>query len=93
MHTVYRKHINRITGEMYNSLRNKIVTFAHRDEDMIRKLIRVHPKLEYAAVMWSLPMKKHIQKIERIQKTATTSLKKRKNIIAMGDFSYCREIW
>ena len=63
------KHINKVTGEVYNLLRNIRLSFTFLDEEMMRKLIvsMIRPKLEYAAIIcWSAYKKKHINKIERI---------------------------
>merc|ERR1712035_20916 len=67
------KHINRITADTYNLVRNMKVAFSHVDENMVSKLITflIRPKLEYAATVWSPSTKKHIRKLERIQRAAT----------------------
>ena len=43
------------------------------DENMVSKLITslICPKLEYAATVWSPGTRKHIRKLERIQRAAT----------------------
>ena len=40
---------------------------------MMRKIITsmIRPRLEYAAVIWSPHEKKHIRKLERVQRAAT----------------------
>ena len=55
------KHMNNITGEIYNLLRNIWVAFTYVDEDMIKKLITtfVHLRLEYTAKVWLPSKKKH----------------------------------
>ena len=49
------KHIDKITCETFNLLRNILVAFTYVDEDMIKKLITtlVPPRLECAATAWS----------------------------------------
>ncbi len=49
------------------------MAFTYLDGDMIRKLIvtLICPRLEYAGVAWSPSLKKHIRKLERIQRVAT----------------------
>ena len=53
------KHINKITGDTYQLLRNIKMVLKYLDEEMINKLITtlIQPKLEYATVIW-LPQKK-----------------------------------
>ncbi len=65
-------HINQICRDTYNLVRNIRVAFTYMDKDMMRKLITtmIRPKLEYAEVVWSPHKKKHIQKLERIQRMA-----------------------
>ena len=67
------KHVNRITAETYNLLRNIKVAFTYVDEEMIKKLViaLIRPRLEYAATVWSPSTKKHIRKLEMIQRAAT----------------------
>ncbi len=69
----FGKHINRITGEAYNLLRNIKVAFTYLDEQMVKKLITtmIRPRLEYAALVWSPRLKKEIRKLERIQRAET----------------------
>ena len=57
------KHINNITGETYNLLRNIWVAFTYVDEDMIKKLITILVQLRYecTAKVW-LPSKKKKKK-------------------------------
>ncbi len=73
-------HINKITGEAYSVLTRNRIALNYLDEEMLRKIIEtvIRPRLEYAAVVWSPNLKKHIVKIERVQRVATkmlTSLK------------------
>lgn len=66
-------HINRIFGETYNLVKNIGLAFHYLDKEMMRKLIvtMIRPRLEYAGVVWSPHKKKHIRKIERLQRMAT----------------------
>ena len=67
------KHINRIVGGAFALLADIRVAFKHMDENMMKKLIvsLVRPRLEYAQVVWSPHLKKHIHKLERVQRAAT----------------------
>ena len=67
------KHINKIFGDTFRTLRNIEVAFHYMDKDMLKKIFTtmIRPKLEYAAVVWSPSKKKHIRKLERIQRIAT----------------------
>ena len=67
------KHINRLFGQAYGTLQNIKVAFHYMDKDMMKKIITtmIRPKLEYAAVAWSPHCKKHVNKLERIQRIAT----------------------
>ena len=67
------KHIIRIFGDTFMMLRNIRMAFHFLDKDMRRKIITtvIRPKLEYAEVIWSPLKKKHVLKLERIQKIAT----------------------
>ena len=67
------KHINKIIGSAYRLLTNMRVAFNYMDEEMLRELIvsMIRPRMEYAAVVWSPHLKKHINKIERVQRMAT----------------------
>ena len=67
------KHIGKIFGDTYRMLRNIRVAFHYMDKEMMKKILTtmIRPKLEYAAVIWSPHMKKDINKLERIQRTAT----------------------
>ncbi len=55
------RHVNKITAETYNLLRNTRAAFCYFDEEMVRKLIvtLIRPRLEYAAMAWSPSLKKH----------------------------------
>ena len=63
------KHINKITGDTYQLLRNIRIS----GEDMINKLITslIRLKLEYGTMIWSPHKKKDIKKLERLQRAAT----------------------
>ena len=67
------KHINKITGDTYQLLRNIRMAFKYLGEEMINKLITslIPPKLEYVAVIWSPHKKKDLKKLERIERAAT----------------------
>lgn len=67
------KHVNRITGATYRLVTNMKMAFHYMDEEMLIKLIKsiIRPQLEYAAVVWTPHKKKHIRKLERIQRAAT----------------------
>ena len=67
------KHINRIFGKTYNILQNIGFAFNYLDENMMKKILTtlIRPQLEYAAVVWSPYMKKHIRKLERVQRLGT----------------------
>lgn len=56
----FRKHINWITGETYNLLTNIKAAFKYNDEEMVKLITSmIHPRLEYAALMWSLRWKRN----------------------------------
>ena len=67
------KHINKIFGKTYNTFQNIRLAFSYLDENMIKKIMTtlIRPQLEYAAVIWSPYMKKHVKKLERIQRLGT----------------------
>ena len=54
-------------------LKNIRVAFHYMDTNMMRKIITtmIRPKMEYAAIVWSPYKKKHVKKLERIQRMAT----------------------
>ncbi len=66
-------HINEKVRNMYNLLANMRVAFTYVDEEMIKKIITslIRATLEYAAVVWNPHLKKYIEKIEKVQRTAT----------------------
>ena len=66
-------HINKIVGEGLAMVSNIRTTFSHLSEPLVIKIIEtiVRPKLEYAQVVWAPHLKKHIRKIERVQRAAT----------------------
>ena len=49
------------------------VAFAYIDKEMVKKIITsfIRPTLEYAAVVWNPHLKKHVKKIEKVQRAAT----------------------
>ena len=67
------KHINKITAETLHLLKNIRIAYAFLDEDMMEKTITsmIHPRLEYAAIIWSPHELKHISELERVKKAAT----------------------
>ena len=67
------KHINRIFGKTYNMLQNVGLAFHYLDEGMMKRILctLIRPQLEYAAVIWSPHMKKHVKKLEKVQRLAT----------------------
>ena len=54
-------------------LRNIRVVFHYMDKEMMKKSITtmIRPKMECAVIVWSTHKKKHIKKLERIQRMAT----------------------
>ena len=66
-------YIDRMFGETYNLLKNIRLAFHYMDKEMMKKLIStvIRPRLEYAGVVWSPHKKKHIRKLERLQRVAT----------------------
>ena len=54
------------------------MAFHFLDKDMMRKVITtmIRPKLEYAKVIWSQHKKKHVLKLERVQRIATEMMLK-----------------
>ena len=66
-------HIDRIFRETYNVIKNIGLAFHYMDKEMMRKLVTtiIRPRLEYAQVVWSPYKKKHIRKLERLQRIAT----------------------
>ncbi len=64
-------------------LRNIRMTFQFLDKDKMKILTTlIRPKLEYAEAVWSPYKKKHINKLERIQRIAT------KMVPELKDLSY-----
>ena len=66
-------HINKIVGEVYGMLNRIRIAFNYIDVEMLAKIIKVmiRPKLEYAVVVWAPHLKKHINKLEKVQRAAT----------------------
>ena len=77
-------HINEKIRNMYALLANMRVAFTYINEDMLRKIITsfIRPTLEYASVVWNPHLKKHIDKIEKVQRAAT------RWVPSLRDFSY-----
>ena len=67
------KHINAIVKSAYALLANIRISFRYIDKDIFKNIYvaYVRPKLEYAAPVWNPHLKKHIQKLERVQRHAT----------------------
>ena len=76
------KHINRIFGDTFMMLRNIRMGFHFLDKDMMKTFLTtiIRPKLEYAEVIWSLDKKKHVLKLERIQRIATKMVPESENL-------------
>ena len=66
-------HINKIVGEGLAIVSNIRATFVHLTEHLVKKIIEIilRPKLEYAQVVWAPHLKKHLRKLERVQRAAT----------------------
>ncbi|XP_069169369.1 uncharacterized protein [Procambarus clarkii] len=66
-------HIKNIVQGAYAMLSNFRIAFKYMDGDILKKLFMtfVRPKLEYAAVVWCPYLKKHINKLEKVQRHAT----------------------
>ncbi len=49
------------------------VAFTDIDEEIVKKIITlfIRPTLEYAAIVWNPHLKKHIEKLENVQRAAT----------------------
>ncbi len=59
---------------MHNLLANMRVVITYIKEGMVKKIITsfIRPALEYAAVVWNPHLKKkHIEKLEKVQRAAT----------------------
>ena len=76
------KHINRIFGKTYSMLQSIGLAFHYLDENMIRRIITtlIRPQLEYASIIWSPHLKKHIKKLERVQRLATRMIPQFKEV-------------
>ena len=66
-------HTDRIFGDSFRMLRNIRMAFNFLDKDMMKKTINtmIRPRLEYAELIWSLHKKKHLLKLESIQRITT----------------------
>ena len=62
------------------------MAFSCLDADMMKKLISsmIRPRLEYAAIVWSLHTKKNIRKLERVQRAATKLVQELKDLTWSG---------
>ena len=67
------EHISAIGKSAYDLLSNTGIAFKFMDKEMFRDIFTtyVRPQLEYAAPFWSPHLKKHINKLERVQRHAT----------------------
>lgn len=67
------KHINKLVSGIYTMSGNMKVALNYLDENMLAKIIKsmIRPRLEYAAVVWSPHLKKHVNKLEKIQRSVT----------------------
>ena len=67
------KYINILFGKTNSMLQSIGLSFHYLDEDMMKKIFTtlIRPQLEYAAVIWSPHKKKHVKKLERVQKLGT----------------------
>ena len=75
-------HIDRIFGNTFMILRNIRMVFHFLDKDIMRKIITsmVRPKIKYAEVIWSPHKKKHVFKLERIQRIDTKMVPELKDL-------------
>ena len=66
-------HINEKVRGAYALLANMKVAFTYVDAEMVKKIITsfIRPTLEYAAVVWSPHLKKHVNKLEKVQRAVT----------------------
>ncbi len=59
MFSLSHTHKNKITGEVYNIIRNIKTAFTYLDEEMMKLIVSmIQPKLEYSAVVMSPHKKK-----------------------------------
>ena len=77
------KHINRIFDDTFKMLRNIRMAFHFLDKVMMRKIITtmIRPKLESSEVIWSSHKKKHVLKLERIQRIASKMVPELEDLI------------
>ena len=75
-------HIDRIFGNTFMILRNIRMAFHFLDKDIMRKIITsmVRPKIKYAEVIWFPHKKKHVFKLERIQRIDTKMVPELKDL-------------
>ena len=76
------KHINKIFGKTYSMLQSIGLAFNYLDDNMMKKILTtlIRPQLEYASVIWSPHMKKHVKKLERVQRLATRMIPEFKEV-------------
>ena len=67
------KHIATVVRSAYALLANIRVAFKYLDKETFKNiyLTYVRPKLEYAAPLWNPYLRKHVHKLERVQRHAT----------------------
>ncbi|XP_069192519.1 uncharacterized protein B0403.1-like [Procambarus clarkii] len=67
------EHIKNIVRGAYESLSNFRLAYNYMAGEILKKLFMtfVRPKLEYAAVVWCPNLKKHVKKLEKVQRHAT----------------------
>ena len=75
-------HINEKVRSAYALLANLKVAFTYVDIEMVKKIITsfIRPTLEYAAVVWSPHLKKHIAKLEKVQRAVTRWVPELRNL-------------
>ena len=66
----------------YALLANMKIASTYVDEEMVKKIITsfIRPTLEYAAVVWSPHLKKHITKLEKVQRAVTRWVPELRNL-------------
>ena len=76
------KHINAIIKSAYALLAKIRVTFRYIDKKSFKNIYvaYVRLKLEYAAAVWNPHLRKHIQKLERVQRHATRMVPELRNL-------------
>lgn len=66
-------HTYKLFGESRALLSNFLMLFDFMNESVMKKIMTAifRPRIEYAAITWSLHLRKHTRKIERVQRTPT----------------------